>query len=119
MNAMAKNFLFAAAFFLCVPTLFAQVPPPTGGQQQQPPPQQQNTQQYEIRGKLVFATVRPPDERIEVTLERNMQRIQSIYTDSIGNFEFRSISPGDYTIVVKFAGYEDVQQQVPVYQMAR
>ncbi len=113
---MLKNFVIATAFFLSLPNAFGQVPP-----QQPPPPQpaQPNQQSYEIRGKLIFSTPRPPDERIEVFLERNMQRIQSVFTDSIGNFEFRSISPGDYHIVVKFAGYEDVQQEVPVYSMTR
>jgi cytochrome c-type biogenesis protein CcmH/NrfG len=103
-----------------VPTLFAQVPPPT-----QPPPAANpggninNQQPYEIRGKLIFATPKPPDERIEVFLERNMQRIQSVFTDSIGNFEFRSVTPGDYRIAVKLQGYEDVDQEVPVYNMTR
>jgi len=75
--------------------------------------------QYEIRGKLIFATVKPPDERIEVSLERNMQRIQVAFTDGLGNFEFRAVQPGDYYIVVKFPDFEDVNFPVSIYTMQR
>jgi tetratricopeptide (TPR) repeat protein len=73
--------------------------------------------QYDIRGKLIFANAKPPEDRIEVNLERNMQRIHSVFTDGLGNFEFRAVQPGDYYIVVKLADYEDVNQSVSVYAM--
>jgi len=75
--------------------------------------------QSELRGKLVFATPRPPEDRIEVFLEKNMQRVQSAFTDSVGNFEFRAISPGDYQIIVRLPDYEEVNQQVTVYAQQR
>jgi tetratricopeptide (TPR) repeat protein len=73
--------------------------------------------QYDIRGKLIFANSKQPEDRIEVVLERNMQRINSVFTDGFGNFEFRSVQPGDYYIVVKLADYEDINQSVSVYAM--
>ena len=85
----------------------------TRGQAPQP------TNQYEIRGKLMFAMATPPDERIEVFLERNMQRIQTAFTDSLGQFEFRGLSPGNYTISVRHPGFEDVHQTVEVFNMQR
>src|SRR5438552_651649 len=75
--------------------------------------------QYEIRGRLVFPTPRPPEDRIEVFLERNMQRIQSAFTDSLGQFEFRAVSALDYQIVVRFPDYEDINQLITVYPTQR
>jgi tetratricopeptide (TPR) repeat protein len=112
---MVRNFLIAAALLLYAPAAFSQVPnnPPP------PQPTPNSPQQYEIRGKLIFSVARPPDERIEILLERNMQRVQTVFTDSIGNFEFRNLTPGDYYIVVRYEGYEDVNQQVSIFPMSR
>ena len=74
---------------------------------------------YEIRGKLIFATVKPPEDRIEISLERNMQRIQTVFSDGLGNFEFRAVQPGDYYISIKLPDYEDINQPVSVYTMQR
>jgi Flp pilus assembly protein TadD len=94
-------------FFLTSLSAWAQLPP------QLPPPQRTTT--FEIRGKLIFATVNAPDERIEVNLEQRFQRIQTTFTDSLGQFSFRNLSAGAYIVSVRCSGYEDVNQQVEIY----
>ena len=65
-----------------------------------------------IRGK-VFTSTGHAAERVEVRLERaEMQVVTTTYTDSIGNFEFRNLASGNYYIVVRMEGYEEVRQQV-------
>jgi tetratricopeptide (TPR) repeat protein len=85
----------------------------------QRPPSAPPANQFEIRGKLIFSVATPPEDRIEVHLETNMQRIQTAFTDSLGQFEFRSLAPGIYIVSVRFPGYEDVHQQVEVYNTHR
>src|SRR2546426_2708515 len=75
--------------------------------------------QYDIRGKLVFPTPKPPEDRVEISLERNMQRVQTVFADSLGNFEFRSIPAADYYINVRLPDYEDVNQSVSVLATQR
>lgn len=71
---------------------------------------------YSIRGKLTYGTPTPPDQRVEVRLNRSgKQYVTSAYTDSIGNFEFRNLQPGTYYVSVELADYEEVDQQVEVY----
>jgi Flp pilus assembly protein TadD len=109
---MAKT-AFPALFvvILFAATAFAQVP------RQQPPPQPTGT--FDIRGRLVFTNTKPPEDRIEVHLERSMQRIQTTFTDSMGNFEFRSLNPGDYYVQVRLPDYEDVHVPVNVLSLQR
>src|SRR3954469_7411671 len=65
-----------------------------------------------IRGKVFLSTGQGAD-RIEVRLERaEMQVLSSVYTDGIGNFEFRNVTNGVYYLVVKAEGYEEVRQAV-------
>ena len=96
-----------SVFFLTSLSAWAQLPA------QRPPTQPTTT--FEIRGKLIFSTVNAPDERIEVNLEQRFQRIQTTFTDSLGQFSFRNVSPGAYIVSVRFSGYEDVNQQVEIY----
>jgi tetratricopeptide (TPR) repeat protein len=74
--------------------------------------QQRNRDSYSIRGKLIVPLA-GMDQRIEVNLERStMQVIQTSYTDSTGNFEFRGLPAGIYFIAVNMDGYEPVHQPV-------
>lgn len=73
---------------------------------------------FDIRGKLIFPTT-PPQERIEVNLERSMQRVQTVIADSVGNFEFRSVAPGDYVVIVRVPEFEDVNQSVNLLNTQR
>jgi predicted Zn-dependent protease len=72
-----------------------------------------------IRGKVFLGTGQGA-ERIEVRLETGeFQPIATTYTDGIGNFEFRTVTPGNYYIRVKADGYEEVRQPVDMVTMAR
>ncbi len=71
--------------------------------------------QYAIRGRLVFSTPKPPEDRIEIALERNMQRVATTFADSLGNFEFIGLGVADYQVVVRLAGYEDVNLMVSIF----
>jgi predicted Zn-dependent protease len=83
---------------------------------QTPQNQQRNrVEDYSIRGKVVIPNARDM-ERIEVRLEKSaVQVIQTTYADSIGNFEFRNLGPGAYSVAVTVEGYEPVHQTVEVF----
>src|SRR5438552_16554139 len=69
-----------------------------------------------IRGKIIIANRYDSDQRIEVHLEKTaLQVIQTAYTDSAGNSEFRNLQAGSYYVSVNLEGYEPVHQAVEVY----
>lgn len=71
---------------------------------------------FAIRGKIILGTAREGDMHIEVRLERTtLQLINTAYTDSAGNFEFRGLQAGTYNVSVNLEGYEPVRQMVDVY----
>src|SRR5438552_1042923 len=72
------------------------------------------TGQYEIRGKLEFPDSKIPLERIEVQLELRLQRFQTVFADSFGNYEFRNLPAGDYVVAIHLPDYEDVIQNVTI-----
>ena len=84
---------------------------------QTPVPQQRNrVDDLSVRGKLILGSSRDADQRVEVRLEKStMQVVQTVYTDSAGGFEFRSLAPGAYFISITMDGYEPVHQQVEVF----
>jgi Flp pilus assembly protein TadD len=84
---------------------------------QTPQTQQRNrVNDYSIRGKIIIPNSRDADQRIEVRLETGaLQLIQTVYSDSAGNFEFRGLSSGAYYVSINLEGYEPVRQQVEVF----
>lgn len=96
-----------AVFFLAAGFLSAQTPPNQ---------QRNRVDDYSIRGKVVIPNARESDQRIEVRLEKSaLQVIQTAYTDSAGNFDFRNLAPGSYYVSVMLEGYEPVHQLVEVF----
>src|SRR5579871_6494143 len=75
----------------------------------------QTTGQYALRGRLIFSNAKQPQDRIEVTLERNMQRVAVTFTDTLGQFDFLGLPAADYTVSVRVPDYEDVNQLVTVF----
>src|SRR5262245_27572731 len=73
---------------------------------------------HTIRGKIFMPAGNLPDQRMRVVLELNTGGIVSeIFSDSVGNFEFRSLSNGTYKIVVPSDGraFETAQEIVELY----
>jgi len=105
---MARTKWFLPAVFSLMSLLaFGQA-----GQNQQ---RSRGLDEFVIRGKVVIPNSRAA-ERVEVRLEKSaLQVIQTTYTDSIGNFDFRSVPPGAYVISINLDGYEPVRQTVEVF----
>src|SRR5262245_57172778 len=73
---------------------------------------------HTIRGKIFMPAGNPPDQRLRVVLELNTGGIVSeVFSDSVGNFEFRSLPNGTYKIVAPSDGrpYETAQETVELY----
>ena len=71
---------------------------------------------FAIRGKIIISSAREGDMRIEVRLEKaTLQLINTTFTDSAGNFEFRGLQAGTYYVSVNLEGYEAVRQSVEIY----
>ena len=104
---LRKGQIFLAVFFLSAGLLRSQAP-----QNQQ----RNRVDDYTIRGKIVIASQRDGDQRIEVRLEKSaLQVIQTTYSDAAGNFDFRNLTPGSYYISVTLEGYEPVHQMVEIF----
>jgi len=72
---------------------------------------------HTIRGKIFMPSGNPPDQRLRVVLEVNTGSIVGdAFSDSMGNFEFRSLSNGTYRIVTPSDGrvYETSQETVEI-----
>ena len=73
---------------------------------------------HTIRGKIFMPSGNLPDQRLRVVLELNTGGIvNEVFSDSVGNFEFRSLSNGTYKIVVPSDGraYDTSQEVVEIY----
>jgi tetratricopeptide (TPR) repeat protein len=72
---------------------------------------------HTIRGKIFMPSGNPPDQRLRVVLEVNTGGIAGeAFSDSMGNFEFRSLSNGTYKIVTPSDGrvYETSQETLEI-----
>ena len=73
---------------------------------------------HNVRGKIFLPSGNPPEQRIRVVLEINTGGIAGeTFSDSVGNFEFRSLPNGVYKITVPSDGrnYETAQEVVEIY----
>jgi tetratricopeptide (TPR) repeat protein len=73
---------------------------------------------HTIRGKIFMPSGSPPEQRLRVVLELNTGGIvNEVFSDSVGNFEFRSLPNGTYKIVAPSDGrvYETAQETVEVH----
>jgi tetratricopeptide (TPR) repeat protein len=105
---MIRKASFVPIFFLVTSVL--------GFAQTTPNQQRNRVDDYSIRGKVVIPNQHDFDQRIEVKLEKSaLQVIQTAYTDSSGNFDFRSLAPGAYYISINLEGFEPVHQLVEIF----
>jgi tetratricopeptide (TPR) repeat protein len=73
---------------------------------------------HTIRGKIFLPNGTLPDQRIRVTLELNTGGIAAeTFSDSVGNFEFRSLPSNSYRVTVPSDNrtYETTQDTVEAY----
>src|SRR5262245_57084708 len=106
-------FLFTVLSVCAAPTL-AQ----TGGANNPNNPGRGAGVSHTIRGKIFMPSGNLPDQRMRVVLELNTGGIvNEVFSDSVGNFEFRSLSNGTYKIVVPSDGraYDTSQEVVEIY----
>src|SRR5262245_28001417 len=72
---------------------------------------------HTIRGKIFMPSGSPPEQRLRIVLELNTGGIvNEVFSDSVGNFEFRSLPNGTYKIVAPSDGhvYETAQETIDV-----
>ena len=60
---------------------------------------------HSISGRLIFPSGQRADSRLKVTLQSNGQGELSVLADGNGNFMFRSLAAGSYTVVVDGGDY--------------
>jgi Tfp pilus assembly protein PilF len=73
---------------------------------------------HTIRGKLFLPSGTPPEQRIRVVLEVSTGGIASeTFSDSVGNFEFRSLPNGVYKVTVPTDNriYDTTQETVELF----
>ena len=73
---------------------------------------------HTIRGKVYLPSGAMPDQRIRVVLELNTGGVASeVFTDSVGNFEFRGVTANSYKVTVPsdHSTYDTTSEQVEVY----
>ena len=67
-----------------------------------------------IRGQILIPSVRSYD-RIPVIVQRSDGPIVArVFSDTLGNYEARGLTVGNYLVIVNVDGYDEVQQQVGV-----
>ncbi|MBI4469169.1 MAG: tetratricopeptide repeat protein [Acidobacteria bacterium] len=72
---------------------------------------------FTIRGRIYMPSGAPADEQLRVTLKTFSQGIaQELYSDSVGNFEFKNIPSNSYELVVWGTDrFETTTERVEVY----
>ncbi|HEY2381892.1 MAG TPA: tetratricopeptide repeat protein [Terriglobia bacterium] len=69
-----------------------------------------------VHGRVITGDHNDPDLRIEVRLERATGQLASTtFADAGGNFEFRSLGPGRYYVLINLEGYEPVSQSIDAF----
>src|SRR5262249_34289214 len=116
-RAFAQTIFLFAAFLASAAPSFAQGGA-GGGTNNPNNPGRSGGVSHSIRGKIFMPSGSLPEQRIRVVLELNTGGIvNEAFSDSVGNFEFRSLPNGTYKIVVPSDGYiyETSQEVVEIY----
>ncbi len=68
-----------------------------------------------VRGSVKLRGQTVLDQRVEVILLTSDGRPRDrVFTDSLGNFQFLSVGPGQYILVIDHPGYQRIEQQVEI-----
>ena len=113
-----RAFPQALSLFIVLSASAAQSFAQTGGGGSNNPNTTGRSISHTIRGKIFMPSGNLPDQRLRVVLELNTGGIvNEAFSDSVGNFEFRSLPNGTYKIVVPSDGraYETSQETVEIY----
>jgi tetratricopeptide (TPR) repeat protein len=113
-----RAFPQALSLFIVLSACAAQSFAQTGGGGTNNPNNPGRGVSHTIRGKIFMPSGNLPDQRLRVVLELNTGGIvHEAFSDSVGNFEFRSLPNGTYKIVVPSDGraYETSQETVEIY----
>jgi tetratricopeptide (TPR) repeat protein len=108
-----RSLLSLSVLLACSGVAIAQVTPtnPAGGTRT-------TVTTHSIRGKIYTPAGGLPEQRIRVVLEISTGGIAAeTFSDSVGNFEFRSVTQNTYRVTVPSDGhtYETAQETVEVY----
>ena len=67
-----------------------------------------------VRGQIIIPTAHASDRILVVLQKADGPVAGQAYSDTLGNYEFHSLVPGTYLILVHVDGYEDVRQEVGI-----
>ena len=67
-----------------------------------------------IRGQIIVPVAHASDRILVVLQKSDGPLIGRNFTDPLGHYEFSSLLPGNYILIVNVEGYEDVRQEVGV-----
>lgn len=71
--------------------------------------------QQAVRGTVRLRGQAVPDQRVEVVLLTSDGRPRDrVFTDSLGNFQFLGLGPGNYILVIDHPGYRRMEERVEV-----
>jgi Tfp pilus assembly protein PilF len=118
MGLVASRIVFAVALALLHFAPSIAQSPPAGSTSSPANPGRSSGISHNIRGKVFMPSGNLPDHRIRVVLELNTGGIVSeAFSDSVGNFEFRSLPNGTYKIVIPTDGrlFGSTQEVVELY----
>jgi Tfp pilus assembly protein PilF len=67
-----------------------------------------------IRGQIIVPTAHASDRILVILQKTDGPQVGRVYSDTLGNYEFRGLIAGTYIVIVNVEGYEDVRQEVGV-----
>ncbi len=67
-----------------------------------------------IRGQIIVPQAHASDRILVLLQKSDGPQVGRIYSDTLGNYEFRGLVAGTYTLIVNVEGYEEVRQTIGV-----
>src|SRR5215831_15351048 len=67
-----------------------------------------------IRGQIIVPSAHASDRMLVVLQKSDGPQVGRVFSDTLGNYEFRGLISGTYIVIVNVEGYEEVRQEVGV-----